>query len=352
MKNKQHIGRKEFEKLLNDSNSSNDSSMDAFERDALEGWKASGVPFSKMGHTDKLISKKYFGNFFNSSYFILSSAAVIVAAAGFFLLKNNHEKHQPQKQQLVIERNEVSLPEKIDTLVALTKETQISTQDLISKHTIEKEQPKEITSSQPVDFENMTEIVLEPLPAVIEDREVKLTEQRMAKEVYYHHLKAIDYSQYRSKPEVKIEQIILSGVPANYETEEDIQAVTETRTKTVMIPYMDYLERTLGYLEKEKWKLALSRCEEILSSYPDDINAIFYSGLCYYNLQQYQKACDRFSSCVQLNWANFNEEATWYLAKSRLANKEKSIAKELFTAIRDNKGYYAKQAEKILKDWK
>lgn len=352
MKNKQHIDRKEFEQLLNDTNSSGHSSLDAFEKDALEGWKASGVPFSKMAHSDKLISKRYSGNIFNSSFFIWSAAILIAVGTGFFFLKNTNEKAPSKKQQLAIERTEVSLPEKIDTLVALTKETQISTKDLISKHTIEQEQPKDVTTVQPVDFENMTEIALEPLPAVIEDREVKLTEQRMAKEVYYHHLKAIDYSQYRSKPEVKIEQIILSGVPANYESEEDIQSATESKTKTVMIPYMDYLDRTLSYLEKEKWKQALSRCEEILATYPDDINAIFYSGLCYYNLQQYQKACDRFSSCVQLNWANFNEEATWYLAKSRLANKEKNIAKELFTAIRDNKGYYAKQAEKVLKDWK
>lgn len=350
MKNNQQINRKDFEKLLQNNSEQDQSTFDDFDKDALEGWKNSGVAFSQMKNVDKAIGRKFNNGFFNSTVFIGSIAAILTVSAIIFFTQQENTP-SPKQKSFVIERNEVSLPENIDTLIALNKETQISTQDLISKHTQEQAQTQTKTEIvQKVDFDLLTSTVLEPLPTTIENKEVKLTEQRLAKEIYLHRLKAIDYSEYRSRPEVKIEQIILSGVPASYETEDDIQ--TESSTKTVMIPYMDYLDKTLKYLGNEKWKQALSRCEEILNTYPDDINAIFYSGLCYYNLQQYQKACDQFSACVQLNWANFNEEATWYLAKSRLANKDKTLAKELFTAIKENNGYYAKQAEKILKEWK
>lgn len=350
MKNNQHINRKDFEQLLQNTSEQDQSGFDDFDKDALEGWKTSGASLSQLNTLDKTIARKFSGNFFNNSFFIGGIAALAVTAAIVFFTWP--ETNQPtKKQSLTIERNEIALPEKIDTLIALNKETQISSQDIISKHIKEQSQAQTKTDvPQKVDFDNLSSTVLEPLPAIIESKEVKITEQRLAKEIYLHRLKAIDYSEYRSRPEVKIEQIILLGVPANYETKDDIQ--TESTTKTVMIPYMDYLDKTLKYLGDEKWKQALSRCEEILNTYPDDINAIFYSGFCYYNLQQYQKACDQFSACLQLNWANFNEEATWYLAKSRLANKDKAQAKELFTAIKDNNGYYAKQAEKILKDWK
>ena len=55
---------------------------------------------------------------------------------------------------------------------------------------------------------------------------------------------------------------------------------------------------------------------------------------------------------IQLEYSNFNEEAEWYLAESRLANGEKTAAKELFTKIKNQKGFYSKQAEKNLKNWK
>src|SRR3989338_1879474 len=88
---------------------------------------------------------------------------------------------------------------------------------------------------------------------------------------------------------------------------------------------------------------------QILETYPDDVNGHFYAGLCCYNLQQYEDAKQHFATCLQLSFSNFNEEASWYLAQSLLANGEKTDAKELFSVIRDQKGYYAKQAEKMLK---
>lgn len=347
MKNKHHITRADLENRLSNSSDTNTSGLDEFEKDAFEGWKESGLSLSQMKRMDQLAAKKFGSSFFNG-YFFLGTGAVIATITTIVLLNAREQTlpTKPEKQQMAIERTEVNLPEKIDTLVELKKEIQLLPKEMIQKGKEEKQTPNNVATETAQFIETM-DISLEPLPANIEDKEVAISKQKMAKEIYLHGIKAIDYSVYRTNPEIKIDQIILSGLPASYESEADIE--TEAKTKTVLIGYTDYLDKTLSYLSKSRWKNTLARCEEILADYPDDINALFYSGFCLYNLQQYDEACDKFSACLQLNFSNFNEEASWYLAKSRLANGEKELAKTLLKAIKDNKGYYGKDAEKLLK---
>ena len=346
MKNNQHITRSELEQLLKNDSNINNLELDEFEKDALDGWKASGADISQMKRMDQLATKKFGSSTFSTFFFVGMATTIAAIVSIYYLSQPDSIEPTTKKQQIAIESTELALPEKIDTLIELKKDVQILPKEIISKHQ-EKKTSSTPTPSETAQFIETMEISLEPLPANIEDKEVAISKQKIAKEIYWHGIKAIDYTQYRTNPEVKIEQTILTGLPANYESEKDIE--TEATTKTVLVAYSDYIEKTLSYVQKSRWKNALARCEEILADYPDDINALFYSGFCLYNLQQYDKACDQFSACLQLNFSNFNEEASWYLAKSRLANGEKSLAKELFKGIKDNKGYYAKDAEKLLK---
>jgi len=92
----------------------------------------------------------------------------------------------------------------------------------------------------------------------------------------------------------------------------------------------------------------LYRFEIILNNYPDDINANFYGGLCYYNLGEYKKTQLIFEKCLNLEFINFNEEVDWYLAKSYLANDENEKAKVILNKIQSQKGYYSKQATQLI----
>ena len=319
-----------------------------FEKDALEGWQSTGSTKISMKNLDKMAAK----NFGASTFWTISITSIIAAAgivSGILYFNNDTELTPTNQQKIIVERTDISLPESIDTLTELKKEIQLKSEEIIQKHKTEQTTTVQNTSDN-VQFIEELEISLEPLPTNIEDKVVAISAQKHAKEIYLHGIKAIDYNSYRNNPEVKIDQIILNGVPANYENE--VTNETEATTKTVLIGYRDYLDKTLSYVEKSKWKSALARWNEVLNDYPDDLNALFYSGFCLYNLKQYDEACAKFSACLQLNFSNFNEEATWYLAKSRLANGERSLAKELFKAIKENKGYYSKDAEKVLKDWK
>jgi TolA-binding protein len=348
MKNKDHISRNEFEKLLqNFSSGDSNERLTDFDRDALEGWKHSGIPFSKMKELDR---KMKFPKM-NFTPYILGLAVFGLGILAFFLFKDPTNVVPDKKPILVkVENTDLQIPEEIDTLEAIPQKDQITVTEMKNSQNEIKNLPEVTQKEELVDIP-FPHLVLEPLPAVIEQKPVIVSKQKLAKEVYLQDLKAIDYSQYRSKPTVQIEQIILTGIPAEQENIDDV-VPEEPQMKLVNVPYMDYLEKSLNYTNRGKWKQALSRFNEIIRNYPDDVNARFYAGWCYYNLGQYNDACINFSACLQLEFSNFNDEAEWYLAESRLANGEKNSAKELFIKIKNQKGFYSKQAEKVLKTWK
>lgn len=348
MKNNEHISREAFEKLLREfSEGKNIPNLDAFEQDALEGWKNSGIPFSKLKQLDSKIGAK------KATFlpYIIGIGVFLIGMVVFWIGSKSNSMEVNQTPLVVkLENTDVRIPQEIEELNAIPQKDQISVNEI-------KKTQSEIKLTTPLEKqEEITDIpfpqkALEPLPPVIEQKPQVVSKQKLAKEVIFHELKAIDYSNYRSKPTVQIEQVILTGVPANQEHAQTVVA-DESEIKLVQVPYMDYLEKSLNYTNRGKWKMALSRFNEIIQNYPDDVNARFYAGWCLYNLGQYADACISFSTCLQLEFANFNDEAEWYLAESRLANGEKQVAKELFTKIRNQKGFYAKQAEKVLKTWK
>jgi tetratricopeptide (TPR) repeat protein len=103
------------------------------------------------------------------------------------------------------------------------------------------------------------------------------------------------------------------------------------------------------HLRKGNWKHALARLNELLATYPDDINGHFYAGWCNYNLGQYEQAKVNFSACLQLEYSNFNEEANWYLALTYDKTGQHQDAKKMFQQIVNQQGHYAQQASKALR---
>ncbi|AEA44478.1 tetratricopeptide repeat protein [Fluviicola taffensis] len=348
MKNKDHISRTEFEKILREFSEKNpNEKLDDFDRDALEGWKSSGIPLSQMKQIDRKLNLPK-NNF--TPYIIGLSVIVLLVITFFVVSKNNNSPKDSNPLLVKVENTDLKIPEEIDTLIVIPRADQITVREIKTTQTEIKNLPATEKKEENVEIP-FPEFVLEPLPAMVEQKPVTVSKQKIAKEIYKHDLKAIDYSQYRSKPTVQIEQIILTGIPANQEDSNDV-VQEEPQVKLVNIPYMDYLDKSLNYTNRGKWKQALSRFNEIIKTYPDDVNARFYAAWCYYNLGQYNDACVNFSACLQLEFSNFNDEAEWYLAESRLANGDKHSARELFSKIKNQKGYYSKQAEKRLKELK
>ena len=176
-----------------------------------------------------------------------------------------------------------------------------------------------------------------------EKEKVIISSRNLAKEIYLNDLKLIDYSSYRTDPVIKTKQVLLTGTPANLESEEseEIEAVW----RTVDIPYNDYIDKTLRILNSGNYKKTLSRLETILKTYPEDINATFYRGFCLYNLGEYDAAIKNFQKCMNGKFNNFDEEAEWMTAQAYQLSGNTSQAITIFKSIISKNGYYAKQAK-------
>lgn len=317
---------------------------DPFEADAMEGWESLDYDMSAMKNLDKRFLK---GS--NWGWYLSSTIVVAVIVVGFIVLNSEsstieNENPEPKEkittllegQEVAIDQTDVAMPDSINELNEAPKEQQVQIKKI----------QKEFKDMEDSYLDNIRpkvemlplDIQIQPNTAVPE----LIRLRKHAKEVYLHELKLIDYRSYRSKPTVKTQQFVLSGTPANMEGEESEPLSSEP--KEVEISYIEYLEKTMDRFSRGNYKNALTRFDVILNTYSDDVNANFYSGLCLFNLGQYETAIERFIVCTNSTYSNFDEEAQWMTALSyeKIGNSAK--ARSYFQKIIDQGGYYKKQA--------
>ena len=164
-----------------------------------------------------------------------------------------------------------------------------------------------------------------------------------AMETYIQDLKVLDYRYYRSK--VKADRsTLLTGTPAALESNQAEMSAKEQ----MEISYLNYLSSTLGDFNQGEYKAALRGFDEILKSYPDDINALFYSALCLYNLQQFSLCEQRLILIDLVKFDNFDEEQQWYLLLCYRAQGKIDAFTSLKKEIVQQNGFYATKASSLL----
>jgi tetratricopeptide (TPR) repeat protein len=316
-----------------------------FDADALEGWDA----LSSAGYSMKKLDKR----FLPRNYFAILGIAFAVglfitgiyfvyAVTGSATEKQN--SHISKNSQIKVEKTDVVIPTNIEALVELPKKEQIVAKTIIQDFNQQK-------STQSKYIEQVKSIDIDPLPIskieINDNTPIAIAKERFqGKEIYLHDMKLLDYRAYRSKPKIASKQMILTGTPANIGETSDITETSEW--KNIEIPYIDYLTKTMELFSKGNNKKALTRFQVILATYPDDVNANFYAGLCYYNLKEYLSAIHSLEKCLDSKYINFKEESEWYMVKSYIANNDKSTAIELLEKIITNNGYYSIQAKKLI----
>ena len=322
-----------------------DSLENDFDADALEGWNAlSSVGYSMKKLDKKFLPKNYFtilgigfaiGIFITGIYFVYQATGSATDKQNSQISKNS---------QIKVEKTDLVIPTNIEVLVELPKKEQILAKTIIQDFNQQK-------STQIKDIEQSKSIEIDPLPIskieIKDNTPIAIAKERFqGKEIYLHDMKLLDYRAYRSKPKIASKQMILTGTPANIGETSDITEISEW--KNVDIPYIDYLNKTMELFSKGNNKKALTRFQLILTTYPDDVNANFYAGLCYYNLNEYLSAINSLEKCLDSKYINFKEESEWYIVKNYLANNDKSKAIELLQNIINNNGYYSIQAKKMI----
>jgi hypothetical protein len=313
-----------------------------FDSDALDGWSDPALSTDALKRMDKRFKGANY-----SSYWFAGIVLTALIGLGIFLF-NGQKSAKPKTvaQTVTIEKTDIVLPEAIEAMVELPKTEQITPKSVVQTFTNQQKSP-ESERTTPLVTPATDPLPLQTPELLIPETTLK-RETISGKEIYLHDLKLLDYRAYRSRPSVTTKQMVLTGTPANV-GDAAINGDEEPEWKDVEIPYIDYLEKTMELFAKGYNKKALSRFQTILEAYPDDVNAGFYAGICYYNLKEYDQAERSLRICINSKYSNFYEEAEWYLAKNLLAQGNRDKGVELLRAISNAKGYYAKQADAELK---
>jgi tetratricopeptide (TPR) repeat protein len=241
------------------------------------------------------------------------------------------------------------LPTAIETLVVANEEDLIAIEEIVeNKILIEKEHQTDINQNDE-DVEHPIEIDarddhIEDEDFHPEDEHYNQNLENSAAATYLHDMYVVDYREIsRKKKYISYLRYDLPGLSADFESEE-AERETELIEREVRIPYMTYLEKGMSYFADRKYKRALNCYSIILEQYDDDINALFYGGLCYYNTSKYSTAISQFDQILTHELNAFKEEAKWYKAKALVKLNKTSEAQIILDEIIVAGGFYTKDA--------
>lgn len=99
------------------------------------------------------------------------------------------------------------------------------------------------------------------------------------------------------------------------------------------------------FYQQNDFKNALKYFSEL----DNQITAKFYSGICYIELEQFNKAIESFHFVINDSDNLFVEQAEWYMGLIYLMNNQKTEALAQFNKISNSDSYYSNQAKEILK---
>jgi hypothetical protein len=304
-----------------------------FEMEALQGWVSNDLEPSVMKNVRSKLFRKI-------------SALKIIASLGLIssvILILNHNTNQTEikkdKEQAPINKSESK--NEVSPYVAT-----ISSDPIIRPKTLQSDFKKialikvqqETNSSNELPEKEYPEQLM-PLKAtkinVVEKERINI-----GWETYLLNYKVLDYRKYRSKPKLENE-FQLSGTPADQEKK---QVIGKENDKIVQVNYFNSLNNALVYFEKENYGMAAQQFDLILTSYPDDINALFYGALSHYNVKEYS-ICETKLQLLKLNhFTNFSEEQEWYLCLTYKALKKISQYEALRKEIINKNGFYTFKA--------
>lgn len=337
------LSRKDLEKYFRTQDSTlknaieQKASDDPFDTDALEGWSASSVPLESMNAIDR---KRYKGMYYK---FALTSILFFAVSIGFIYFVKTKNNHLVNKKITAIKKP-VNKPIYKDTITAVNLSPE---QELIQPKTIKRNfQLKKENNIIGLTTTTQPDLSTQPLPIKIANSIPTSLKRRvnLAKETYIQDFKVVDYRYYRGRPEVKIKNDNLTGTPANSE----FSTKTTTESENIVeIAYVSFLEKSIKYFSQNKFKDALNRFDLILETYPDDVNALFYSALCLYNLNQFNLCEKRLIELKNSKFTNFEEEQEWYLLLTYYSLHKDQQFLELKTQIIEASGFYSKKAEKL-----
>lgn len=315
-----------------------ESLKDPFLSDAMDGFAENSAAFSALKRMDWKRS--------GFKRFWLRSTIVIVAITSFsislYFFTGNPSTHHPTQKVPPSHPSITHITlEKIQTLEKINPKDEIVPKRVQKDFKVKDKQGIfQVQENPTFPSEELVQLPIQAKGKV--ERTTSKRKSNFAMETYIQDLKVLDYRYYRTK--VKSDRSnLLTGTPAALESNQ-----AEISAKEQMeISYLNYLSSTLGDFNQAEYKAALRGFEEILKSYPDDVNALFYSALCLYNLQQFSLCEQRLGLIDLVKFDNFDEEQQWYLLLCYRAQGKIDAFAALKKEIVLQNGFYATKANAL-----
>ena len=344
LKSNAPVSRQDVVEHLSGEHELNSANLDNFDKEAFEGWRSTSSGKVNMKHLDRKFTNS------NTGWLIAGGISVVALVALFHFNPFGSTNIPSQTEQTAenknyIEETDLFIAEKYDTLI----EDEVDNKKEIKLlQVIQEDQPtifKEVQVEKPAEIDKLPILAVKPN---LNEKPVSITTKRKIKEIYLSDFKLVDYRVLRSKPKIETRQLDLTGTTANKENK-NTEDTDELVWRKVDVPYYDFIEKSMYILNKNEMKKSLARFEVILTTYPNDINALFYSGFAYYNLGDFDQSISYFSKVIKSEIANFDEEAIWYLGLSYEKKGDISKSKNIFLSISKSNSYYSEQAKGKLK---
>ena len=366
---KKPLSRQEIDDYKDGTGNTHDIEMKAsdsdFNAESLQGWETVDHSVKEgMAASDKkmesFVKSNSEGAKPRDNGLILSFALFVLTMMLFIIFTYQGNKAFDEQTKVVTEiAEQPTRIEEVDLFTEIAAEKQITTNELKKSEDLKSEiETPENTVLKPgkqiENNENLTEKPTDNNEAIqlpiqssgkIPSTSKNVLVYNQAKEVYIHTLKNVDYRAYRNRP-IKVNNNLDVGIPANLASENDKQELQPSETTDVT--YIDYLTETAEFFKEGQYKIALKRYLTILDTYPDDVNANFYGGLCYFNLGQFDKSTAMFKSAYSVGYGNFREEAMWFTARANYEDNNDLKAKYMLKKIIAEGGFYSEQAKEFL----
>lgn len=331
----------------------NKISNNEFYQDAIQGYETVPGSFNTISNLKNIFKTNKF-KFWNTQNFFFATllptiTILVVIATNNFKLKET----PPDNSKIsIIEENNTK---EENALIEIEKAEIIPVEEQISYVETVNDQPKTIPRIDDKSLEYIQSLsphkaveIYVPKPNVDENDVVNSNIYTFSNFPIFYiiDLKTVDYRLvYKSK--LNEEEFNAGGVESKYENS-DSSRYNEYQYIKISYSYESFLQNALGKFKNGKFKEALYEFKTILSQFPEDLNAYFYGGLCYYNIGKYDNAVKNFDFVIKHYISTFDQEAEWYKAKTLLNMKNEYEAINLLETIVQKKGFYSGMARKQL----
>ena len=333
----------------------------SFYRDALDGYKQNPKAFTSL---HKLANKQpqVFSNSLVFKWGVLLSLLTGISIAvyqlyptkkeGLIVLNSVTDLPQPKLEESPNIKAPTPILELSDSAIEVSELKESNAQVDYHKVTEEQQNKKNLIA---VEMDTVATIVtLEKVDGPeLKAIEVKKNEEVSTESVPLISLNGlinVNYSKIKSGYTIEKNVFVLTGIPANREN--GSSTIDEPSHELVVkkVAYSSYLEDIQFYFRKNKFKKALKGYKEILKQHPSDLNAHFYSALCYYNINQSEKALEHLKVVNEHQYDTFRQEGEWYSALALFDLKRNKEAYIVLQKIIKRNDFYHDQAIKLAEE--